>query len=200
MKKIIVCAIAFMALTFASCGNKQNGNQTPETDSIAAAATDENGGSEAEGLASDLKAALDAKDSKGFSDAVASAKQKIDELVKAGKVEEAKAYASKVKQFIDENAETIKQVTNGNATINSIVSTIKALPTDAGSAVDAAGNAVKSDAEHAVEAAKDAAATKAAETKAAAKQKADEAVDNAKQKANDAVDKAASKALNKLGL
>jgi len=199
MKKIIVCAMAFMALTFASCGNKQNGGQTPETDSIANVAADENGG-EAEAVASDLKAKLDAKDSKGFSEAVASAKQKIDELVKAGKVEEAKAYASKVKQFIDENAETIKQVTNGNETINSIVSTISALPASAGDAVDAAGEAVKTDAENAVKSAKEAAETKVAETKEAAKQKANDAVENAKQKTNEAVDKAASKALNKLGL
>lgn len=197
MKKIIVCAIAIMALAFAACGNKQGGNRNAEADSTANAVVE---GDEIEAMTSDLKAKLDAKDSKGFSEAVASVKQKIDELVKAGKVEEAKAYASKVKQFVDENAETIKSVANGNETISDIVNTISALPTNAESAVDAAGEAVKSDAENAVKSAKDAAETKATEAKEAVKQKANDAVENAKQKTNDAVDKAASKALNKLGL
>lgn len=203
MKKILVCAMAIMALSFTNCGNKQSGNADTAVDSLAneteAVATDAIE-SEAEALANDMKTKLDEKDSKGFSDIVATAKQKIDELVKEGKVEEAKAYASKVKQFVDENAETIKQVTNGNETINSIVSTISALPTDAQNAVDEAATAVKSDAENAVKSAKDAAETKASEAKEEAKKKANEAVDNAKQKANDAVDKAANKALNKLGL
>jgi len=200
MKKILVCAMTLMALTFAACGNKQSANVGSE-DSAAVDTTAVSGiAEEAEALASDLKAKLEANDSKGFNDIVESAKQKIDELVKEGKVEEAKAYASKVKQFVDENAETIKQVTNGNATINSIVDAIKDLPSNAEEAVDAAGNAVKSDAENAVQSVKDAADTKVKEVKEDTKAKANEAVDNAKKKANDAVDKAASKALNKLGL
>lgn len=192
--------MAVMALTFAACGNKQSAN-TESNDSNAVDTTAVAGiAGEADALASDLKAKLEAKDSKGFSDMIASAKQKIDELVKAGKVEEAKAYASKVKQFVDENAETIKQVTNGDATVSSIVSAIKALPADAENAVDAAGDAVKSGAENAVKSAKDAADAKVTEVKEETKAKANEAVDNAKKKASDAVDNAANKALNKLGL
>lgn len=201
MRKVFVCAIAFMALMFASCGNKQSGNAAPN-DSTATDSTIVAGDSidEAEAVANDMQAKLDAKDAKGLNEIVATAKQKIDELVKEGKVEEAKAYASKVKQFIDDNAEAIKTVTNGNETISSIVSTINALPSSAEGTVKAAGEAVKSDAENAVKTAKDAAETKVSEAKEAAKKKATDEVNKAKDKANEEVNKAASKALNKLGL
>jgi len=196
-----------MALTFA------NGNAVPAdsiaSDSLAIDTAAING--EVAALTGDMQAKLEAKDSKGLTEIVESAKQKIDELVSEGKVEEAKAYASQVKQFIDNNAETIKQVTNGDATISSIVSAISSLPTNAENAVDAAGDAVKADAENAVQSAKDAAENKANEVKdaakqtvdnakAAAKQKANEEVDKAVNKANEEVNKAANKALNKLGL
>lgn len=209
MRKLFVCAVAFAALTLTSCGNKQSGNAAP-TDSIAdTAAVVDN--AEGEAVAGEMKAKLEAGDAEGFSTIVTEAKAKIDQLVKEGKVEEAKAYASKVKQFIDENAETIKQVTGGNETVSSIVSAIGAIPSSAEDAVNAAGEAVKSDAENAVNSAKEAAENKVNEAKDAAKQKANEEVDKAKQKANDAVDKAkqkandevnkaANKALNKLGL
>lgn len=204
--------MAFAALTFTSCGNKQSAN-TDSADSIAdttAVATD-SAASEAESLASDMQAKLEANDASGFNEIVASAKQKIDELIQEGKVEEAKAYASKVKQFIDDNAETIKQVTNGDETVSSLVNTITSLPSNAEDAVDAAGEAVKSDAQNAVNTAKEAAENKVNEAKEAAKQKANDEVDKAKQKANDEVDKArqkannevnkaANKALDKLGL
>lgn len=203
MKKLFVCAIAFMALTFASCGNKQSGNAESAdslTDSTEVVA-DSTG---ATAVADEMKAKLEAKDAEGFNAVVAEAKQKIDELVKEGKIEEAKAYASQVKAFVDENAETIKQVANGSETVTSIVNTINALPSSAESAVNAAGEAVKSDAENAVKSAKEAAETKVSETKAAAKQKANEevnkAANKAKEKANEEVNKAANKALNKLGL
>lgn len=199
MKKVFVCAIAFMALTFTSCGNKQNGNAA-QTDSLTDTTAIAADGTDAEALANEMKAKLEAKDANGLNEIVTSAKQKIEELVKAGKIEEAKAYASKVKQFVDENAEAIKTVTNGDETISSIVSTISALPSNAENAVEAAGNAVKSDAENAVESAKGAAETKVNEAKEAAKQKATDEVNKAKDKANEKVNKAASDALNKLGL
>lgn len=210
MRKLFVCAIAFAALAMTSCGNKQSGNAAP-TDSIADTTVVAADSEEGDAVANEMKSKLEAGDANGLNTVVAQAKAKIDELVKEGKVEEAKAYASKVKQFVDENAETIKQLTGGNETISTIVSTISSLPSSAEDAVNAAGDAVKSDAENAVNAAKDAAETKVNEAKDAAKQKVDEAkdaakqkatdeVNKAKQKANDEVNKAANKALNKLGL
>lgn len=191
MKKIFVCAIALMALMFANCGNKQNGSaenaDSTATDTVAVVS--EGAVGEAETLLTDLKEKLNSQDANGLEQVITSAKQKIDELVKAGKVEEAKAYAAKVKTFIDENAESIKQVAGGNSTISSIVNTISALPTDAESAVSSVGESVKSDAEKAVQSAKEEAETKATEAK-----------ESVKKKATDAVDNAANKALNKLGL
>lgn len=188
MKKVFIFAFAFTALTFASCGNKTSGSavqtDSVETDSVAIVDS-----SNVEAVASDMQSKLEANDADGFKQAVETAKLKIDELVKAGKVEEAKAYASRVKAFVDENAETIKQLAGGEETVASIVNTISAIPANAESTVKEAGEAVKANAQQAVE-----------DTKAAAKQKVEETKAAAKQKAADEVNKAADKALKGLGL
>lgn len=199
MKKVFLFAFAFVALTFASCGNKQGGNAA-QTDSVETDTVAIVDNSSAEAVANDMQAKLQANDADGFKQAVESAKLKIDELVKAGKVEEAKAYASQVKAFVDENAETIKQLAGGEETVTSIVNTISAIPTDAESTVKEAGEAVKADAQQAVEDTKAAAKQKVEETKAAAKQKATDEVNKAKDKANQEVNKAANKALKSLGI
>lgn len=210
MKKVFIFAFAFMALTCASCGNKQAGN-APQADSVATDSVAIVDNADPEAIASDLQTKLEAKDSEGFKQAVEIAKQKIDELVKAGNVEEAQAYASKVKAFVDENAETIKQLAGGNETVSSLVNTINALPASAESAVNEAGEAVKADAQQAVddaksaakakvEEAKSAASAKVDETKTKAKQKAADEVNKAKDKANQEVNKAANKALKGIGL
>lgn len=199
MKKVFIFAFAFAAMTFASCGNKQGGNAAP-VDSVATDSVAIVDNSSAEAIASDLQSKLEANDADGFNQAVEAAKQKIDELVKAGNVEEAKAYASKVKAFVDENAETIKQLTGGEETVTSIVNTINQLPADAESTVKEAGEAVKADAEQAIEDTKAAAKQKVEETKDKAKQKATDEVNKAKDKANQEVNKAANKALKSLGL
>jgi len=210
MKKVFLFAFAFVALTFASCGNKQGGNAA-QTDSISADTVAVADNNSAEAVASDMQAKLEAKDADGFKQAVESAKLKIDELVKAGNVEEAKAYASKVKAFVDENAETIKQLAGGEETVTSIVNAISSIPANAESAVNEVGEAVKADAQQAVEDtkaaakqkvedAKAAATQKVEDAKAAAKKKASDEVNKAKDKANQEVNKAANKALKGLGL
>lgn len=199
MKKVFIFAITFMALTFASCGNKQNGN-APQTDSVETDSMATAGNADPEAVANDLQTKLEAKDADGFKQAVETAKQKIDEMVKAGKVEEAKAYASKVKTFVDENAETIKQLTGGNETVTSLVNTISAIPANAEATINEAGEAVKADAQQAVDDAKEAAKAKVDEAKDKAKQKATDEVNKAKDKANKEVNKAAEKALKGIGL
>lgn len=199
MKKVFLFVFAFVAMTFASCGNKQGNGAAPaeevEKDSVAIVSN-----SSPETVAADLQQKLQSNDAEGFKQTVKVAKEKIDEMVKAGDVEGAKAYASKVKAFVDENAEAIKQLAGGSETVSTIVNTINSIPVNAEKTVNEAGEAVKADAQKTMDDAEVAAKAKVEETKDKAKQKATEEVNKAKDKANQEVDKAANKALKKLGL
>ena len=144
-------------------------------------------------------------------------------LVNAGQLDEAKAYGQSIKNFLAENAESIKIVTDGNTTIANLVNGIKNLPTTAETTAEQAKQAVTDDAVNlaapyiqkaaqtaaTVEAAKAAlqsapeAAKKIVENvpeaaKEAAKTAATNAVNNAKaaaeKKANEEVTKAQNKA------
>ena len=186
MKKIFICAIAALSMTFVSCGNKTNENAAG-ADSAVVTDTEamiEEGAT----LVNDFKAKLDAKDTEGIKEVVAKAQEKIDELVKSGKVEEAKAYASKIQQFINENAETIKTVTSGNETVNNLVNTITSLPS-VDELADKAKEAVKADAAQAEEAAKEAVENKKEEVKDETKQKINEKAEEGKKKLENLINK-----------
>lgn len=228
MKKLFILAAA--VITLASCGNKTNGNNDA-TDSAAVATDSVNaaqytGGKSADETVQALNEQLNAKDTKNLEATLAEAKTQYEALVKAGKTEEAAQYASKLKEFYDKNAETIKTVATGNTTINNLVNGIANLPTDADNAAQALKSAAESDANATVNGVKDAAnkatenakqtvkdaensarqAVKNAESNARqsvsnakknAEDKAKSAVSNAKQKTRDAANKAVNDALNK---
>lgn len=212
MKKIYICALAAMAITMASCGNKTTANQEGTDSAMVANDTTAMAGmtaadaqGDAETLNNNLKAMIEAKDAKGIQAITAQAKEKIQQLINSGNYEAAKAYAEKVKTFINENAETVKSIAGGNETINSLVNTITNIPANAeGAANNAkeaaqnAGNAVKSSAQDAVNNAGQKIEDKVNEKKAEAKKKATEAVDKKKEEANKAVNDAVNKGLNKL--
>lgn len=240
MKKVFLFAAA-IALTLASCGNKSQGNAA-ESDSTATEAvadttaeTTENAEATAnlsqeskatvENMTSELQKAVDAKDSKATISTLANLQTIYKNLVEQGKVDEAKAYGSAIKTFVNQNAEAIKNVANGNATINSLVSGIQNLPTSAEATVEQAKAAIGEDitnlaspaiakgataiatAKEAADIIKNAPATvkSAAENAAnqavnkakdAATEKVNSEIDKAKQKANEAVKEKATKAVN----
>lgn len=223
MKKLVYVAALFAAFTFASCG----GNKTSDaagTDSTAAAVDSAVGDvtiespADAEKLADQYTAQLDAELQSANPDP-AKVKQLTEcirqatETLKDGCNEEiSKAYASKVKAYLEKNADKIKNIDPQSITVLDVVNAAANLPqsvkdaaaegVDAvagdGAAAKAAGQAVKAAAEQAgqkaVSDAKAAGQKAVSDAKANAKAKADAAVKNANDKANAAVQKGAAKA------
>lgn len=196
-------ALACVAMGFASCGNKTVENaelaDTAAVDSVL----------DADAMVSALGDKLNANDPSAMQALALQAQQTIADLIAKGDTAAAKAYASKIKEFVDTNADKVKEIASGNETINNLVNTVKS--TSISDLASQAANAVKADATQAasevkeatdekVQEAKDAAKNKVNEQVDAAKQKTNEQIDAAKQKANDEVNKATNKALNKLGL
>ncbi|GEM_PF-148759 len=226
MKKIFFFAAA-IALTLASCGNKSQGN-TAEADSTgtefvedttaeaseANAALTEESKATVENLTAELQKAIDNKDSKAAISSLANLQTIYKNLVAQGKLDEAKAYGSAIKSFVNRNAEAIKNVTSGNTTIANLVEGIKNLPTSAETTAEQAKAAIGEDitslaspviakgatavatAKEAAEAIKNAPAA----VKNAAENAANQAVSNAKtaaeNKVNSEVNKANEKAAN----
>lgn len=231
MKKVFLLAAA-IALTLASCGNKTQGNAA-DADSTATENVDttaaEGAGEEADeaalsadskatvtNLTAELQKAIANKDSKAAITTLANLQTIYKNLVAEGKLEEAKAYGSAIKKFVNANAESLKNVAEGNVTIANLVQGVQNLPTSAATTAEQAKAAISSDitnlatpaiakgetavatAKAAAEAVKNApaAAKTAAENKVnEAKQNAANKVNAAKQKANDAVNNAANKAI-----
>ncbi len=231
MKKLFIFAAA-LALTFTSCGNKaQNSQANADSTEMAdtTAATDEanaelSSESQAtvENLTAELQKAVNAKDAKGTIATLANLETIYKNLVEAGKLEEAKAYGSAIKKFLNDNAESIKNVASGNTTVASLVNGIANLPTSAATTADEAKKAVASDivnlasptiakgatavatAKAAAEAVENAPATvkaaasaAASTAAAAAEKKVNDEVDKGKEKANKAVNDAVEKANKK---
>lgn len=193
MRKVLFLASAVLAITFASCGNKaKTAEEAVDSTAVVTAA---------DSITEVLSEKLSASDPAEVQTTLESLKAKYEELVKAGKLEQAAEYASKVQAFINEHAEEISKVASGNTTISSIVDGIKNLPTNVESAAKDAASAVKSDAEQiasdAVDKAKEEASKKVDETvnnaKEEANKKVNEKVEEANKKANDAVNKAFDK-------
>lgn len=197
MKKLLIMALALVGLTMASCGNKAKSGDAADSaavDSTEAVAT------AAEAEVNALGEQLQAGDASAVEKTFTTIKEKYDELVSEGKVEEAAKYASQVKAFIDEHAEEIKNVANGNTTVSGLIDAVTNLPTNATDVANAAAAAVNADAsavkeavEAAPEAAKEAAKAKVEEVKK-------EAANKVEEKANEAVNKGVDKALKGVGL
>lgn len=240
MKKTLFMMLALAGLTLASCGNKTDASANADstsTDSTAAVADStkndstlsiQSGDAKAapatvEALTKEIQAKIASKDSQGLTSLLANAKARIAELAK-NDPEQAKAYVSQLQQYINQHAEEIKSMANGNATIVQAVDEVKSLnpskvvsalasaaSTDAKNIATGAAETAKSTAENAVnekvneatsaaQNAKAAAEKKANDEVAKGQKKANDAINKANKKANDAVNKAANKALKGLGL
>lgn len=205
MKKVFLFAAA-IALTLASCGNKGQGNaaeaDSTATENVADTAA-EAGNAEAEAaltneskatvenMTAELKKALDAKDSKAAISALANLQTIYKNLVAQGKLDEAKAYGSAIKTFVNNNAETIQTIASGNTTVASLIEGIKNLPTSADATVEQAKAAISSD----ITSLASPAIAKGATTVATAKEAA-EAIQNAPAAVKSAAENAAKTAVS----
>ena len=203
MKKLFILAIAAVAMTFASCGNKAanaGGEDSTAVDSTEAVA--QQAQEAADGAISNLTEILKGKDANALKDAIESIKAKAGEFL-AQNPDLAKEYLTKVQNFLKENADKVKALVGDNAAVGAAVSALTETSADdvisglsAAHAANKAAEAVK----NAPEAAKDAANKAVEDAKAKANEKAQEAVNDAKDKANKQIDKAASDAKKALGL
>lgn len=235
MKKGFLAIAAAAALVLSSCGDtKKNAeaaagaaDQAAAVEAVDTAALSDDTNAAIATLTAQVEQAVKNKDPKVLITSLATLQATYKALVNAGQLDEAKAYGQSIKNFLAENAESIKTVTDGNTTIADLVNGIKNLPTTAETAAEQAKQAVTDDAVNlaapyiqkaaqtaaTVEAAKAAlqsapeAAKKIVENvpeaaKEAAKTAATNAVNNAKaaaeKKANEEVTKAQNKANEKV--
>lgn len=214
MKKVFFMASAIALMAFTSCGSKTDKTAEATTDSTEVVAPA--GEDVVETLATQLKN----NDAEGLATTIAEVKTKYAELVSAGKLDEAKAYAAQAQQYLKEHSAEITAIAGEDSQVSTLVNTIVSLPTSASATAEEAAKAIESKASETVEAAKagvkaQGEAVKAELTnkveakKAEAKQKANDAAAKANQKinektqeaakkANDAVNNAAKKALEGL--
>ena len=211
MKKFFMMAMAVVAMTFASCGNKTEKPVEEVIDSVAVLTEEANAA--AEDAISQLSATLESKDASALQTALEAIKAKVAEFI-AINPGVAKEYISKVQNFLKENAEAVKAVVGTNATISGLVDGIAALPTESVEALTGAtdalkalgidaSNFVKDAASDAVDAAADAvegAKDAAADAVEGAKDAASNAVEGAKDAAGKAVDNAADATKKALGI
>lgn len=204
MKKAFVFAAA-LALTFSSCGNKTQ-NTVANADSAAVVANEEGGAELSEdnkttidNLTAELQKAIDVKDAKTTVSVLANLQTIYKNLAEEGKLEEAKAYGSAIKKFVNDNAESLKTIASGNSTVESLVNGIINLPTSAAATAEDAKAAITSDVVQLASPAIAKGETVVETAKAAAEmvKNAPEAVKNAAENAaKAAVDDAATKASN----
>ena len=108
MKKILVCALAAVALIMTSCTGCDN---TPKP------ATETEAVEEAPDLTSAIKEALDKKDAASIQTAIEAAQAEIENLKASGKLDQAKEALKTLQQWLTENAETVKSIVGDNAIV-----------------------------------------------------------------------------------
>lgn len=187
MKKILF-AVAAVAFTFASCGNKTQAPVEAAVDSTEVVAQEANAA--ADEAVANLTELLNGKDVNKFQEALDAIKAKAAELV-ALNPEIAKEYVAKVQNFLKENADKVKAFVGDNAAVNAAVSALTAVSAD--EVVSGFMSAVGDAATNAAEGAKEA-------VDGAVENAKDEAVKDAKEKGAAAIDDVAAAAKKKLGL
>lgn len=155
MKKVFLAVAAVAAITLSSCGGNTSKSAAAadsvavEADSAVAvdnAALSEETSNTISTLTEQATQALQAKDTKTLTTTLATLQATYKALVNAGKLDEAKAYGESIKQFLSQNAESVKAVTSGNSTLVSLVEGIQNLPTTAATTAEEAKKAVTDDA------------------------------------------------------
>jgi len=200
MKKILVAVMAVAAICLTSCNGKTDKVNAADSTNVALNQGAIDAEAEATTLTAKLAEQLKNADPAQVQSILEEAKAKIADLIAKGDTEAAAAYKAKIDAFLTENAETLKTIASGNATLNTLVTTITTMPIDAAAAVEGTADAIKEGAENKVKEVKEGAENKVKEVKENAENKVNEAVDNQKKKAGEAIDNAAADAKKKLGL
>ncbi len=208
MRKTVLSMMAFAAIAFASCGNKQ-GADTAKEDSLKVEAEAPEVSDEIEELAAQaegfatldgdaINSALEANEATVATQAIETAKTRIQSLIDAGKTEAANLYAAKVKTYVDAASEKLQNLGVDASGINGVISNaLGGAQGAASSAVEAATgtvDAAKAAGETAVQNAKDAAKNAANTAVETAKNTANTAIEGAKNAANSAVQNATNAA------
>ena len=134
-----------------------------------------------EAVVSALAEKVQAGDASAINAALETVQTQLSKLVDAGNIEKVSQYAAKIKAFVEENAEALKNFNIDVTPLTKVFDQVAALP---GAAVEEAQGA----AEDAVEGAVDAAEDAVEGAVDAAKGAVNDAVDAAKGAVNDAVD------------
>ena len=205
MKKILVYAMALVAMSFAACGGKTAASA--DADSLAVEGTADEQAQAVVALLQDQLQNADPEQINAISSTIA---EKVSEYIAAGDTAAAAAYTAVITQFITENAEKLKN-SDIVSTVTNAISSVQGIPANICEAAQTAANTVEADADaqaaalqQSAEAAKEAIEAAPEAVKEAAKAKAEEAAAAAQQKAqesaNKAIDDAAAAAKKKLGL
>lgn len=177
MKKLFALAAFAAAMVFSAC----TGNKTVEEDLDFEKATPE-------AVVNALAEKLQAGDAATITTAIEAVQTQLNKLLENADVEKVTAYATQIKAFIDENAETLKGFNIDVTPLTNLFDQVKALPA---SAEDAATDAVESaqeEAEGVVSDAVDAVQGAVNDAVGAGQKAVNDAVDAGKKAANDAVD------------
>ncbi len=199
MKKVFLMAMAAIAFIFAGCGDKKTTPSDNQADTTIV--MDESADATADSLTSELDVQLAQNNSDAVQATLTSLQNKYAELVASGKLDTAKAYAAKIQQFLNENAEKIKAAAANNATIAALVTGIQNLPTTAEATAEQAEEAVKNNAKDMMKKAEhetNQAIDKAKREASKATDKANAQMNEAKDKAGMALDKSAEEANKKV--
>ena len=200
MKKLFALAAFAAAMIFSAC----TGNKTVEEDLDFEKATPD-------AVVSALAEKLQAGDATAITNAIETVQTQLNKLLEGADVEKVTAYATKIKAFIEENAEALKGFNIDVTPLTNVLDQVKALPIGAEEAAQDAVEGIQEEAEGVVNDAVDAvqgavndavdAGQKAVNDAAEAGKKAvndateagKKAVEDGKAKTNDAIQKAADK-------
>ena len=128
MRKVILSIMAVAAISFSSCGNKtENGGDVDSTANEMEVSVLPDW-TNAESAVKSLDASLEIGTPEDVEDCVEKMEAQVAKLVEQGKLDEAKAYAEKIQNFVKENKEKLKAT--GSTLISSFVSTTENLNID----------------------------------------------------------------------
>ena len=184
MKKLFALVAVAAAMCFGACTEKID-----ESLDFSKASADE--------VVSALSEKLQTGDATVISKALETVQTQLSKLMEGTDVAKVTEYATKIKAFVEENAETLKGFNIDVAPLTAVIDKVAALP---GAAVDEATDAAEGAVEDAQEKAENAAdaAIEEAEAKVdaaveAAEKAVDEAIETGKTKTNEAIQNAADK-------
>lgn len=192
MKKVLLMAMASIAFIFAGCGDKKTTPSDKQEDTTIV--MDASAEATADSLTSELDTQLSQNNTDAIQATLTSLQNKYAELVASGRLDTAKAYAAKIQQFLNDNAEKIKTATANNPSIAALVTGIQNLPTTAEAAVKNNAEEMMKEAENETNKAID----KAKQEATKATDKANAQMNEAKDKAGKALDKSAEEANKKV--